>query len=754
MRGRDGAAAERARQRRRAALERGARSRRGAGDPRLEHGEALGHAALERIQEVEQLEDPDVVGSRAARLLERRAGGLRRGERAREESRALELEPDAARAFGLEREPRLERRTPRQMAARALVERRDALQHLTVPGQPARETFEPGERRVAAELLRRERRALLEQGDAPLRLTGSDACRRALERGEHAAPVAAAGERLAQARERDGLVRVVCERRLEAGDRLVRSRERPGEERAASRVEERAVGGARGASLRLREERLVHGRRPDALRQGERARERLGVPRRDLEHAPQMRQRVLRPPERPLEEARELEPERDLDATDHARDLRLEQQGERRRLAQLSVEVAERALRGAVVGPIRERLPHGLGRAREIAGAAQGVGDAEAPAHPLRREPARRSCPARESDQRLVAPEALVEIRERLGHHRERLVVLGGRCERRGGALGVGQRARLERGDAEAERGRGAGLFGQIREPFPQHGGEVGVALLALEAARQVLDGRHRARLEREHRLPVTLRALRVHEALGRELGQAMVQEQRALGVRSGSELGLEHARVVLGAIELVVEQGEALQHVAAPGLERGRGFEVRGRRLAVVQPIAAEEGEPAAELRVVRGGRAAEARLERGREAGVVPGALEQREQAGLRLLGDGARAVREIGEERARIGEAAQRLLQQARAFEELRRSALRVGAVRRVLLEELGQPARVPGAAQCPLERRARSFVLGQRLAHQVEERDGGVGPVEPVEQQLGAAQIDREGLGRERVEPRAA
>src|SRR5262245_65208093 len=102
------------------------------------------------------------------------------------------------------------------------------------------------------------------------------------------------------------------------------------------------------------------------------------------------------------------------------------------------------------------------------------------------------------------------------------------------------------------------------------------------------------------------------------------MQQQRALRLDAVRQLGLDHPRMILRAIELLVEECEALEHVGALGLERGRGLEMRRGGFLVAQPIAAEEGEPAAQLRVARGRAAAETALEQGREARPVALPLE----------------------------------------------------------------------------------------------------------------------------------
>ena len=467
-----------------------------------------------------------------------------------------------------------------------------------------------------------------------------------------------------------------------------------------------------------------------------------------------MSERIGRFRERTLEQGRELEPDRRLAAARGAGDLRLEQERQRRELAELAIEVAEHRVRSGVVGPVGETLPHGLGGAGEVAGLAECVADAQPPAGAFGGERAGRGGAPRERDQLVVTPEALIQVGERLGHHRQRGLVRRGRRERGRRALGIGERTGLEARDAEAQRRGRTRIAGELREPR-----RAAPRRARRDAARPrgaASGTRARARCSGRARAAPSSDAprARVAEAAVGQLGEAVMEQPRALGLRA-RRARARGCAADPRADRALVEAREALDHVDAAGLERDRGFEVLGGGGGVAEAVAAQEREALAQLGgVFRRGRVRRApRARRRGRASRAParaasaGASRRRARCAVEPAASSASSARASDMARSGSSSRPARSKSSARGV----RDRSRVPRSRR---------AAARGARRCRVRRSARSrpararVIVGLRLAYEVEQRDRDVRPVEPIEQQLGAAEVEREGGGRERVEPRAA
>ena len=251
-----------------------------------------------------------------------------------------------------------------------------------------------------------------------------------------------------------------------------------------------------------------------------------------------MGQCVGGPIQGPRHQLGQLPAQGNLGGAAHAGQLRFEQEGQRRRVAQPATHAAQRGLGVAVVRAVGEGMAIGVGSRGVVAASHPGIADPHLPLAAFHRQVGGLGRPLRDVDELRIAPLALEQVRERLRHQADRFLALGGDRERLDGRVGVVERARLERGDPQPQGDLGPRVLGGVGQPALEQVDQLGVALGALEPFGEVGDRRPRARVEPEHGAVVPLGGVGVGEAVGAECGEPAVERPRALGLGLGLELG------------------------------------------------------------------------------------------------------------------------------------------------------------------------------------------------------------------------
>ncbi len=133
------------------------------------------------------------------------------------------------------------------------------------------------------------------------------------------------------------------------------------------------------------------------------------------------------------------------------RQLHLQQPCERAGLIEPAVRLAQQRLYVAVVGPVGQRVAVGLGGFAMAPAAAQRVAQPCVPVRALGLVLAQRRGAPTQRRQLVLAPRALIEIRERLRDRRDRSRLVDGALEGCNGARQIVERPGPKPGDAQAQ---------------------------------------------------------------------------------------------------------------------------------------------------------------------------------------------------------------------------------------------------------------------------------------------------------------
>jgi hypothetical protein len=316
----------------------------------------------------------------------------------------------------------------------------------------------------------------------------------------------------------------------------------------------------------------------------------------DLEHAARVEQGVFGPLELCVQQLRELEANRNLVRPGEVGELGLQQPRQRVGIAALPVELAQRRLHRAIVGPLGQGLAIGIGGiARQLA-AQEGVAQPHQPVGALLGIVTARGRGATQLDQIECVAGALVAIGQRRRDQRRRARVTEGDLEGGDGPLEIVELGFAHAGDLHAHggalaRGRRP-LLGTRRlecgEPSFEHVQQRLGAVRHLVAFDQVLGSRHVRRAQLEDPLVLLLRLLVIADQLGVDAGQPPAQRQLPRVIRARFEFGFQCAREVVRAVVLLVALGQQAPHVRARRIDLDDAFEVGDLGRLVAQAVGA----------------------------------------------------------------------------------------------------------------------------------------------------------------------